>query len=171
MRAPGRLIREARRRAGLRQRDLGELAGMPQSAVSAYESGRVQPSLPVLRRLVEAAGLELEISLRQVTPPAGAVFTGPVGRRLQEHRDDVREALRQAGYARPEIFGSVARGEDGPDSDVDVLVDVPVGTGLVGLAGMTRAASGVVGAPVDLLPRGGLRPEVAATIASDLVTV
>ena len=52
----GTLLRQARRRAGLSQAELATQAGVTQSVVSAYESGQRQPSIPVLARLIEAAG-------------------------------------------------------------------------------------------------------------------
>ncbi|MCU1479576.1 MAG: transcriptional regulator, family [Subtercola sp.] len=72
-------------------------------------------------------------------------------------------------FERPEIFGSIARGDDRPDSDVDVLVDVPDGVGLFALAAMKREAEDLLGMPVDLVPRAGLKSTIAETIARDLV--
>ena len=58
-----RLIREARRRAGLTQTELGERAGRAGSAISRWERNEVEPSLATLRELVQAAGFELVIGL------------------------------------------------------------------------------------------------------------
>lgn len=58
------------------------------------------------------------------------------------------------------VFGSVARGEDRPDSDVDVLVDLAPGTGLVGLGTLERELSGVLGVRVDVAPCDSLRRHV-----------
>jgi len=44
---------------------------------------------------------------------------------LREHRGELRRALASLGVRQPRVFGSVARGEDGPDSDLDLLVDLP----------------------------------------------
>jgi transcriptional regulator with XRE-family HTH domain len=57
------LIREARLRAGLTQRELGERIGRPQSQIARWESGRVEPSLETLRTLIRACGLELTYGL------------------------------------------------------------------------------------------------------------
>jgi transcriptional regulator with XRE-family HTH domain len=57
------LIRQARRRAGLTQRELGERIRRPQSQIARWESGRVEPSLETLRRVVRACGLELTYRL------------------------------------------------------------------------------------------------------------
>jgi transcriptional regulator with XRE-family HTH domain len=68
------VLRDARRRAGLSQVELGRRAGVTQSVVSAYESGARQPSLPMLARLVGATGLELDIRLSE--PEAAGLASG-----------------------------------------------------------------------------------------------
>jgi transcriptional regulator with XRE-family HTH domain len=57
------LLRTARDRAGITQQELADLAGVTQQAISAYETGRKQPMLPTLIRLLAAAGLEMRIQL------------------------------------------------------------------------------------------------------------
>ena len=57
------LIRTARDKASLTQSELAELAGMSQQAISAYETGRKEPTLPTLQRIVGAAGFEMRIRL------------------------------------------------------------------------------------------------------------
>lgn len=57
------LLREARRRAGLTQAQLGSLVARPQSAIARWESGRVEPSLETLRELIRACGLELSFAI------------------------------------------------------------------------------------------------------------
>lgn len=59
-----RLLRTARRRAGLSQRDLVAVAGVPQPAIARIESGRVQPRVDTLDRLLEACGWDLEVAPR-----------------------------------------------------------------------------------------------------------
>lgn len=65
----GELLREARQRAHLSQRGLATMAGVPQSTIARIEGGRMQPSLPLLYRILEAAGLKL----RTVLEPAAEV--------------------------------------------------------------------------------------------------
>lgn len=55
-----RVLRQARRRAGLTQRQLAERAGVPQSQVAKIESGAVVPRVDTLDRLLEACGEGLE---------------------------------------------------------------------------------------------------------------
>lgn len=55
------ILRDARRRAGLSQRQLAERAHTSQSVVARIEKGRVEPSLDLLLRLVRACGLDLRM--------------------------------------------------------------------------------------------------------------
>lgn len=63
----GQLVREARRRAGMSQQDLARLAGVHQPAIARWESGRTEPALATVLRLVTLCGLELRLML---TPAA-----------------------------------------------------------------------------------------------------
>lgn len=55
----------ARRKAGLSQTELAELAGTSQAAVSTYESGKRSPSVDTLCRLLAAAGYEVRMRLAE----------------------------------------------------------------------------------------------------------
>jgi transcriptional regulator with XRE-family HTH domain len=57
----GQIVRESRRRAGLTQRRLAELAGVSQPLLARIESGVVQPTFDRLVGLVRACGLDLDI--------------------------------------------------------------------------------------------------------------
>jgi uncharacterized protein len=57
----GELIRDIRRRSGLRQAELARRAGLPRSVVSAYEHGHRQPGVDALARLAAAGGMELRV--------------------------------------------------------------------------------------------------------------
>ena len=68
--------------------------------------------------------------------------------------------LRSFGVIHAAVFGSVARGEDRSDSDVDVLVELAPDH-RVGMPEFVQIEDGLVaalGRPVDLHSRGGLRP-------------
>lgn len=56
---PGGILRQARRRAGLSQRQLSRLTGVAEARISDYENGRHQPSAAMLQRLLAAAGHDL----------------------------------------------------------------------------------------------------------------
>ncbi len=67
---------------------------------------------------------------------------------------------RRFGVARLEVFGSSARGDFQPDSDVDLLVEFLPGerVGFLRLAELQIELQALFGHPVDLVPRGGLKP-------------
>ena len=60
----GRLLRDARRQAGLSQRQLAQRADTAQSAIARIERGQTSPSLDTLTRLLDAAGFDLRIELK-----------------------------------------------------------------------------------------------------------
>jgi hypothetical protein len=123
--------------AGLSQLELARRAGVTQSVVNAYESGRRQPSLPMLARLAKAAGSELEMTVRP-DGPRRRRLGGDLGRKLRSNRQELREAAARYGVSNVRVFGSVARGEDTADSDIDLLVDLPVGASLFTVARLQR---------------------------------
>jgi uncharacterized protein len=164
----GTLLRQARKRAGLSQVELANQAGVTQSVISAYESGQRQPSVPALARLIEAAGFELALGVRR---PPGRLrrLSGPVGRRVYRHRQDLIAAAAAHGIRNLRVFGSVARGEDRPDSDVDLLADLPPGLSLFGLARAEADLEAILGAHVDLIPAADLKPGVRERAERELV--
>lgn len=69
------LLASVRRAAGLTQSQLAERAGVAQSMVAAYETSRRQPTVPTLRRLLQAAGAALQLSADQGRPVDTTGFT------------------------------------------------------------------------------------------------
>jgi uncharacterized protein len=70
---------------------------------------------------------------------------------LPQHRETIRQLVLEAGMANPRVFGSVARGEDREDSDLDLLVDPAPRTSLLDLAGLQIEIEARTGVKVDLL--------------------
>lgn len=96
-------------------------------------------------------------------------LTGPLGLRLTAHRREVLDVAAAHRLTNVRVFGSVARGEDRPDSDVDLLVDIPEGMGFIGLGRARADLERVLGADVDLIPAADLKEDVSLSIASDVV--
>jgi uncharacterized protein len=155
------LLREARRRAGLSQTELAVRAAVTQSVISTYETGRRALALYMLAALVDASGYELTVGLRR-QPPRLRRLSGPVGRRVRRLRRDLVAAAAAHGASNLRVFGSVARGQDTPDGDVDLLADLPPGLGLFGLSRLQAALEAIVGTRVDVVPAQDLKPEVRA---------
>ena len=169
-RSAGSILREARQRAGLTQADLAARAGVTQSVISAYESGRRQPSLPVLRSLINAAGLELSMELRHRSPRLQDL-SGPLGDRVRRIGPQLVTTAAGFGVHNLRVFGSVARGEDSTDSDLDLLADLPADLGLFALGRLRAALEQLVGAPVDLVPATDLKPDVRYRVERESVAL
>jgi uncharacterized protein len=166
----GSLLRRARRDAGISQAELAFRAGVAQSVISAYEAGRRQPSLPTLARLIDAAGSELVVDI-QHQPPQLSRLSGPVGRQVRRKRRDLVAAAAAHDVTNLRVFGSVARGEDRPDSDVDLLADLPPGMGLLGLGRVQAELEAILGTKVDLVPASDLKSAVRSRAERDLVAL
>lgn len=141
----GGLLLHARQKAGLTQAELA--------------------ALPTLERLIRASGQVLVV---QVAP-------APRTRRLREiiaeHRDEVLALVRGHGVSNVRLFGSAARGDDGPANDIDLLVSVPPGAGLFPLFRLADALEDLLGAPVDLVPDQGVKAGLEAGILAEAVAV
>jgi predicted nucleotidyltransferase/DNA-binding XRE family transcriptional regulator len=166
----GTLLRQARKQSRLSQVELATRAGVRQSVISAYESGRRQPSIPALVRLIEAAGFELTLELRR-QPSRLRRLSGPVGRRVRRHRRDIIAAAAAHGVRNLRVFGSVARGEDRADSDVDLLADLPPGLSLFGLGRVESDLEAILGTRVDLIPATDLKPVVRERVKRELIAL
>ena len=84
---------------------------------------------------------------------------------LRAHTDE----LRALGVLEISIFGSVARGEARPDSDVDVLVELGPGIGLFQYIGIRDRLAEILGRPVDMATPDGLKPRIKDRILSEAV--
>lgn len=82
-------------------------------------------------------------------------------------------ALRQRGVASAAVFGSVARGEARPDSDVDVLIDVDPAKSfdLIDLVGVQNLLADRLGRAVDVVERQSLKPRLRDSVLAEAETI
>lgn len=66
-------------------------------------------------------------------------------------------------------FGSGARGEDSPSSDVDLLVDLGPRVSLLQLIGLEMEMEELLGVDVDLIPASGLKPRLRDRVLAEAV--
>jgi hypothetical protein len=166
----GSLLRRARVGARMSQAELAFRAGVAQSVISAYEAGRRQPSLPTLAKLIDAAGCDLVVDI-QYQPRQFSRLSGPVGRQVRRTRRALVAAAAAHNVTNLRVFGSVARGEDRPDSDVDLLVDLPPDMGLLGLGRVQAELETILGTKVDLVSASDLKPAVRSRAERELVAL
>jgi predicted nucleotidyltransferase len=123
----------------------------------------------MLTKLIEAAGFELLVDA--VARPGGArgLPDTPMGRRLRRRRRALIDEAALHGATNLRIFGSVARGEDTDDSDVDLLVDLDEAVGVVGLVGLERELEALVGRKVDVVPASGLKRRMSSEVLAEAI--
>ena len=81
-----------------------------------------------------------------------------------------QDAVRRNRYRIVGVFGSVARGEAGPDSDVDVVIEaIDPNASLFDLGGVWSVLNEALGRWVDVVELDALRPEFRRAVERDLV--
>jgi predicted nucleotidyltransferase len=126
------------------QAQLAALSGVAPSNISAYESGRRRASAAMTKRILDS-------------------MTRPTDR-LRAHREEVLTVIARCGGENPRVFGSVARGEDTPTSDLDIVVRVRPGAAWE-FVSMARCLDEVLGVSVDVVSEAAIGPKHAAILA------
>jgi predicted nucleotidyltransferase len=133
------LALRAMRAGGLSQRQIAAALGISQPAVSQQ--------------------LKFAPELGEVHPSVLLEAAAPILKALAaEH-----------GYTRLAVFGSLARGQAGPDSDIDLIVEAPEGTSSFGFVRFKQLIEQVLGRDIDLIDYGGLKPRLDDDIRREAV--
>ncbi len=86
---------------------------------------------------------------------------------LRNRRTDILQIAERRGVKNVRVFGSVARGEDTANSDIDLLVDLPPHFSLLDFSGLVREMQEVVGRRVEIASAAHLREEFRDGILRD----
>jgi predicted nucleotidyltransferase len=86
---------------------------------------------------------------------------------LKDRREDILRIAAQHGAHNVRVFGSVARGEAGPDSDVDLLVEMESGRSLLDLGGLLMDLQALLGREVDVVTDKGLRDRIRTRVLQE----
>jgi predicted nucleotidyltransferase/DNA-binding XRE family transcriptional regulator len=148
----GEKIRLMRTRAGLSQRELARRSQISQPRIAAYETGKKTPTAETLEKI--SAGSRIR--------PSEA---------LALHKEEALRVLSDAGFSNIRVFGSVARGEDTLDSDLDFLAVSPERMGLFGWVKTCNKLEDVLGVPVDLVSDSARTSKVLAQARSEAVAL
>lgn len=109
---------------------------------------------------------------RTQDPVGRPVGLPPSLEELRARRGEILARLARYGVGELLVFGSVARGAQGPGSDLDVLVDLdPARQGLFDLAGIGAALEELLGCPVDVVAPRFLREPPPEAIVREAVKV
>ena len=90
---------------------------------------------------------------------------------LRRFKDEIDRICSESGVARLSVFGSVARGSDRDDSDVDLIVEFKEPAGLVKLLKLEKSFEDVFGRKVDLGTKASLHPLIRSAVTRDLMVL
>jgi uncharacterized protein len=79
---------------------------------------------------------------------------------LGSKREEILRLAERHGAHNVRVFGSVVRGEAGPDSDIDLLIDLEAGRSLLEHAALLLELEDLLGRRVDVVTERGLRPRL-----------
>ncbi|APH39866.1 DNA polymerase subunit beta [Methanohalophilus halophilus] len=87
---------------------------------------------------------------------------------IKEHRGEIRQEYKAEVVG---IFGSYARGEEKPGSDVDVLVNFDTRATLFDLVGLADYLEELLGLPVDVVSKRALHPRMQDDVLKEMVVL
>lgn len=91
---------------------------------------------------------------------------------LQLHRETIRSVVARHDASNPRIFGSVSRGQDLDDSDIDLLIDPIIGkTSLLSLARIKRDLEKSLGVRIDVQTPNSIHERFRDTVLREAVAV
>jgi hypothetical protein len=90
---------------------------------------------------------------------------------IRQHRDEILRIAREHGVGSVRVFGSAARGELGPHSDVDFLIEVQGPTPPWFPGGLVVELEALLGRPVDVVEASALRGDLRPTVESEAISL
>lgn len=182
----GAALARERRAAGISQRELARQLGTTQQQIARWEaSGYRTASLERVGAAADALGVTF--SAMPVAAESPAVYSptapvpdqetdaaaapvrdlGEIAARLRAHTEELRDIYK---FERIGVFGSFAVGEQGPDSDVDLLVDTDDPGGLRFISAELLLEQ-VLGRRVDLVRPHLLKERIRGGVLGEVIYV
>jgi uncharacterized protein len=88
---------------------------------------------------------------------------------LRSKREQILQITARYGVSNVRVFGSVARGEAGPESDVDLLVNLGPGLSLLRYVALKQDLEDLLGVAVDVVDEDGLHRRIRARVLQEAV--
>ena len=88
---------------------------------------------------------------------------------LQDRRMDILQIATRHGARTVRIFGSMARGEAGPDSDVDILVNLNPGRSLLDIVAIKQDLEDLLGRKVDVVTEAAISPYIREQVLKEAI--
>ena len=88
---------------------------------------------------------------------------------LKDKRPQILQIAASHGAQNVRVFGSLARGEAGPDSDVDILITLEAGRSLLDLIGLKQDLEDLLGCKVDVVTEAAVSPYLRERVLKEAV--
>ena len=98
-------------------------------------------------------------------------YTGCMHALIESHRAQLLSLARRRGVTSVRVFGSMARGEEREDSDVDLLLTLAPGVSALALGGLLLDAQELLGRRVDVVTESSLHPALRDRVLADAVAL
>jgi len=86
---------------------------------------------------------------------------------VEQHRSHILSLAKEYGLRNVRVFGSMARNEAGPDSDLDLLVDIESGKSGLALSGFLVDVSELTHRKVDVVTEKALHPRIRERVLQE----
>jgi predicted nucleotidyltransferase len=90
---------------------------------------------------------------------------------LPHYRETIRQLVLQAGMSNPRVFGSVLRGEDREDSDLDILIDPAPRASLLAMELLQSRIATATGVKIDLRTPEEIHPKFRAKVLAEAASL
>jgi uncharacterized protein len=90
---------------------------------------------------------------------------------IRKRREEILKIAQYHGAKNVRVFGSVARGETRPDSDLDLLVEFESGRSLFDLGGLVVDIEELIGCKVDVISENGLRSRFRNRVIQEAIAI
>jgi predicted nucleotidyltransferase/DNA-binding XRE family transcriptional regulator len=181
----------------LSQGEMAKHMAVRPARVAELESGETNPRIETLAKIVATTGLEFAIDIapagqepklvrKAVRDRPTHTYVGaslrvgfallqpdndpPINLDwLRARRTEIVRCAASHGARNVRVFGSIARGEAGTTSDIDLLVEVEPGRSLLDLVGLWQDLEELLGGQVDVLSDRGLSPHLLDQLTAEAV--
>ena len=90
---------------------------------------------------------------------------------IKSRREEILEIAEKYGARNVRVFGSVARGEEGPESDVDIIVEMEKGSSLLDIIAIKQDIEELLGRKVDVVTESSISPYIRTEVLKEAVNL
>jgi hypothetical protein len=90
---------------------------------------------------------------------------------LKDKREEILGIAARHGAQNIRVFGSIARGEAKPDSDLDILIELAPGRSLLDLIALKQDLEDLLGCQVDVVTKTAISPYIRQQVLSEAIPI